>query len=77
MGWIARDLERSWHASAALPVRIVRGMRQCGKSSLLERLGPGRRIVSLDDAVARDLANRDPALFLAQHAPPVTIDEGA
>jgi len=75
MGWIARDLERSWHASAALPVRIVRGMRQCGKSSLLERLGPGRRIVSLDDAVARDLANRDPALFLAQHAPPVTIDE--
>ena len=75
MDWIARDLEAVWAAEASLPVRIVRGMRQCGKSSLLERLGSGRAHVGLDDAVARDLANRDPALFLAQHAPPVTIDE--
>lgn len=50
-------------------------MRQCGKSSLLEHLAPERRSVTLDDAVARDLANRDPALFFAQHSPPVTIDE--
>ena len=74
MPWIARDLESNWR-SAALPVRIVRGIRQCGKSSLLEVLGPTRAQVTLDDAVARDLANRDPALFLAQHPPPVTIDE--
>lgn len=75
MAWISRDLERSWSSAEALPVRIVRGIRQCGKSSLLEHLNADRRFVTLDDAVARDLANRDPALFLAQHAPPVTVDE--
>jgi predicted AAA+ superfamily ATPase len=75
MPWIPRDLERAWTTATALPVRILRGMRQCGKSSLLEHLAPARRIVTLDDAVARDLATRDPALFLAQHATPVTIDE--
>ena len=73
--WIPRNLERAWRAEAALPVRLVRGVRQAGKSALLEHLDPRRRVVSLDEVTARELANRDPALFLAQHAPPVTIDE--
>lgn len=73
--WIERDLEASWNAQRSLSIRIVRGVRQAGKSALLERLGPGRRQVTLDDVVLRDLANRDPALFLEQYAPPVTIDE--
>lgn len=73
--WIERDLEASWSARRGLPIRIVRGTRQAGKSSLLERLGSGRRQVTLDDVVVRELANRDPALFLEQYAPPVTIDE--
>jgi predicted AAA+ superfamily ATPase len=73
--WISRDLEAVWAGTRALPVRILRGIRQAGKSSLLERLEPERHVVTLDDVVERDLANRDPALFLAQHPPPLTIDE--
>lgn len=73
--WIPRDLERAWHSEKKLPIRLVRGMRQTGKTSLLERVGPERHTVSLDDVVARDLANRDPAFFFVQHPPPLTIDE--
>jgi uncharacterized protein len=73
--WIPRDLETGWLASRALPVRVLRGIRQAGKSSLLERVAPERRLVSLDDLVERELATRDPALWLVQHPPPVTIDE--
>src|SRR5437868_6836215 len=73
--WIPRDLESTWHGRRALPIQLLRGMRQTGKTSLLERLGPGRRSVSLDDVVARDLANRDPALFFVQYPPPLAIDE--
>jgi predicted AAA+ superfamily ATPase len=39
------------------PVRILVGPRQCGKSSLLERLRPPSfRAVTLDDITMRDLA---------------------
>jgi hypothetical protein len=36
---------------------------------------PGRRRVTLDDFDARDLAQRDPALFLRLYPAPLIIDE--
>jgi predicted AAA+ superfamily ATPase len=59
-----------------MPVQIIRGLRQCGKSSLLAQLGGSdRRHVTLDDLRLRQAANADPALFFSQNPPPVTIDE--
>ena len=76
MAWIARDLEKSWKTSPALPVQILRGVRQCGKSSLLAQLGEPRRThVTLDDLRLRQTASEDPGLFLSQYPPPLTIDE--
>jgi predicted AAA+ superfamily ATPase len=72
--WIERTLSEVW-GRPGLPVRVLRGMRQVGKTALLERLGGDRAWVSLDDALGRRLAVTDPALFLHQHPPPVTIDE--
>ena len=44
---------------------------------MLQKLmdGTGRGYVSLDDLTERDLAKRDPELFLQLHRPPVLIDE--
>ena len=54
---------------------MVTGARQVGKTTLLKKLGTGRRFVSLDDPTVRDLARNDPALFLQTYRPPVLIDE--
>ena len=74
--WIARDLEASLTKGTALPARIVVGVRQCGKTSLLSHCAPAEwRQVNLDDLQLRALANRDPALFFELHPPPAVIDE--
>ena len=53
-----------------------RGVRQCGKTSLLEHLAPrGWKVLSLDDFQLRSLANRDPALFFDLNPLPAIIDE--
>jgi predicted AAA+ superfamily ATPase len=71
-----RDLETVWKRSASLPVRILTGVRQCGKTSLLTRLAPrGWRVVNLDDFQLRALANRDPAMFFQLNPLPAIIDE--
>ena len=57
------------------PVWLLLGPRQVGKSSLLHRCAAGHTYVSLDDLATRELANRDPALFLRDLAPPFAIDE--
>jgi uncharacterized protein len=55
---------------------LLTGPRQVGKTTLLEHCaGPERRRVTLDDLDQRDLARRDPKLFLQRHPPPVLIDE--
>jgi len=62
--------------SAALPVLLVTGPRQVGKTTLLELCAEAdRRFVTLDDLDQRDLARRDPALFLQRYPPPLTVDE--
>ncbi len=63
--WFQRDIERSIRENHD-PIQIFRGPRQVGKSSLILHLDEGFREVSLDDPGLRELAERDPELFLRQ-----------
>lgn len=74
--WIERDITALLQKTQGSLIQIVIGPRQCGKSSLLAHLNtPNFGEASLDDLQLRTLANRDPALFLEQHPPPLMIDE--
>ena len=78
MKYITRSLEKVvMEVTQEYPVVLVTGPRQVGKTTMLQRLmaGTGRGYVSLDDLTERDLAKRDPELFLQLHQPPVLIDE--
>lgn len=68
--WIADCLES---ALEALPVTVVTGVRQSGKTTLVLNTGEGRQYTSLDDIGARDQAQHDPPSLLT--SPPITIDE--
>ncbi|MBS0621424.1 MAG: ATP-binding protein [Verrucomicrobia bacterium] len=57
-------------------MHILIGPRQCGKSTLFAAIaGSDYAQVTFDDFQMRNLADRDPALFLAQYPPPLVIDE--
>jgi predicted AAA+ superfamily ATPase len=59
----------------AMPVVVVTGARQTGKSTLAQDLAPkGRRYFSLDDLDVVDLARRDPEALVGG-GQPVTLDE--
>ena len=60
-------------ALRAMPVVVVTGARQTGKTTLANLLTPGRRYLTLDDIAVWDQAERDPASLLAEL--PVTLDE--
>lgn len=63
-------------ALRSLPVVVVSGPRQCGKTTFLAR-DPGlkgRRFLSLDDPAVLEVARRDPDRFLDVDGP-LTIDE--
>jgi predicted AAA+ superfamily ATPase len=59
-----------------MPVVVVTGARQTGKSTLVETpIGPTpRHLLSLDDLLTRDRARNEP-MTLAAEATPITIDE--
>ncbi|MDL2312246.1 ATP-binding protein [Bacteroidales bacterium OttesenSCG-928-B11] len=62
--------------SNLFPVVLLTGMRQVGKSTLLEMLKKdGRKYVSLDNFEDRELAKTNPILFIQRYDPPVIIDE--
>lgn len=54
---------------------LVTGARQVGKSTLLKKVFPGRRYVSLDDPFLEEQARLNGDMFLALNPVPVTIDE--
>jgi uncharacterized protein len=70
---LSRRVER---ALQALPVVVVTGLRQTGKTTFLRRDPKlsGRRYLSLDDFATLEAARRDPEALLAGPEP-LTIDE--
>ena len=68
--WYARNLES---ALRVLPVTVVTGARQTGKTTLVKSVGPGRAYFTLDDLGVLDQAERNPDALLSSR--PVTLDE--
>ncbi|MGB6976368.1 MAG: ATP-binding protein [Gammaproteobacteria bacterium] len=75
--YILRDITQQLHPAAAW-IQILLGPRQCGKSTLFAALATKEnhfQEITFDDLQLRQLANRDPALFLQQFEPPLLLDE--
>ena len=60
----------------ALPIKVLKGPRQVGKTTLLQSL-KGYEVVYLDDAATRRFASEEPRLFLDQLPSKVILDEAA
>jgi predicted AAA+ superfamily ATPase len=76
--YIPRYVERTLKTIAStFKVLYLGGPRQVGKTTVLQHLAAQRRMryVTLDDLTWRDLARRDPELFLEEHPAPLLIDE--
>ncbi len=74
--FIPRDITSQLMQEDAF-IQVMLGPRQCGKSTLLASLATSspRQELTFDDLALRQLANQDPALFLAQFPPPLLLDE--
>ena len=68
--WFVRNLES---ALKVLPVTVVTGARQTGKTTLVKSLNPVRAYFTLDDVGVLDQAERHPDTLLGSR--PVTLDE--
>lgn len=78
MEYIKRTLERKfWHMNSFFKAILVTGARQVGKTTMLKHLSEGqtRTYVTLDNLMARNLAQTDPVLFFQTYKPPIIIDE--
>ncbi len=77
MNYITRELERKFlKLNDFFKVILVTGARQVGKTTMLKHLAEsGRTYVTMDNTMARDLAQTDPVLFFQTYKPPVLIDE--
>jgi hypothetical protein len=74
--WIPRAMESGLRQLAATrPVVVLTGARQTGKTSTLRRLFRDYEFVSLDLPSEAEQAEKEPALFLKRHPPPVILDE--
>ena len=76
MSYIKRDIEdKIISISKQYACILLTGPRQVGKTTMLEKLDPGRKKVTLDNLQDRELALKDPSLFLQIYSPPILIDE--
>lgn len=74
--YIHRFIESSLLARAKeFPAVVLTGPRQTGKSTTLRQIFPLYRYVSMDNPLTRNLAVKDPELFLENNKPPLIIDE--
>ena len=75
--YITRELERKFlKLNDFFKVILVTGARQVGKTTMLKHLAaPDRTYVTMDNAMARELAQSDPVLFFQTYKPPILIDE--
>ncbi len=75
MEYITRELERKFlKMNDFFKVILVTGARQVGKTTMIKHLAD-RTYVTLDNAMARQLAQSDPVIFFQTYKPPVIIDE--
>jgi uncharacterized protein len=74
--WIKRDLFTflASQKTKALPVKVLRGPRQVGKTSLLNHLKT-HKLILFDDLGIRSLAESNPSLFFDQFSGPLILDE--
>lgn len=77
MKYLNRAAERKFkEMSSFFKAVLVTGARQTGKTTMLRHMAEaGRRYVTLDDLIVRELAKSDPALFFQTYKPPLIIDE--
>ena len=78
MTYIKRHLtDKIRHLSNEYACILLTGPRQVGKTTLLENVigDKGVEFVTLDDLSEREIAKRDPELFLNSHKQPIVIDE--
>ena len=77
MTYITRELERKFlKLNDFFKVILVTGARQVGKTTMLKHLSDANRTyVSMDNMMARQLAQSDPVLFFQTYKPPILIDE--
>ena len=78
MIYIERALERKFlRMSSFFKAVLVTGARQVGKTTMLKHLAEGqnRTYISMDNTMARTLAQTDPVLFFQTYKPPIIIDE--
>jgi hypothetical protein len=74
--WIERDCsDRIKRAAAMRPVVFLTGVRQAGKSSLLQRLFPDAEYITLDKILLAEEAEQNPTVFLNRYKNQVIIDE--
>lgn len=74
--WINRDFSPNVDAQKIHPLKVLKGPRQVGKTSLLTRLG-GYRAIYFDDLQIRQFAQSDPKAFFDQLHGPLILDEAS
>lgn len=57
------------------PALIITGARQTGKTTLIKKIFPNYKYVSLDLPSNADMAENDPDSFFSNYPPPLIIDE--
>lgn len=62
-------------AAAEFPAVMITGPKGAGKTTLVKQCFPNHAYVNLEHPAARALAMNDPKALLAEHTPPVIIDE--
>ncbi|HJF64717.1 MAG TPA: ATP-binding protein [Slackia equolifaciens] len=73
---IERELSsKALTAAQQFPVVSITGPRQSGKSTLVKKIFPDYRYVTLEDSDTREFAKEDPRSFLALYDNRVIIDE--
>lgn len=74
--WIKRDFLRFLQEKKekSLPIKVLKGPRQVGKTSLLDHLGT-HKLVLFDDLGIRSLAQENPRFFFEQFTGPLILDE--
>jgi predicted AAA+ superfamily ATPase len=72
--WFKRDFLKNLGGFSALPVKVLKGPRQVGKTSLLEHLARYRTLY-FDDLAVRRSAQENPRLFFDQFQGPLLLDE--